>query len=173
MSDQINYSKGALMKKILNEDTLPDEPVKVGNKVKRENENGKWVSGEVVKVAPEKVHVKYGSKTVEHHPDDFDSVHPAYGGRADSKKGFKHYTYHSNDGINLNVQINNGTVHQVAFSTATAGTAQFTIGKDNSAASNFFAGWLYEKVYTKDNVPSSAQIADTKAYVANIAGITL
>ena len=77
------------------------------------------------------------------------------------------------DGTNLNVQIDNGTVHQAAFSTATAGTAQFTIGKDNNAASNFFAGWLYEKVYTKDNVPSSAQIADTKAYVANIAGITL
>ena len=77
------------------------------------------------------------------------------------------------DGTNLNVQINNGTVHQVAFSTATAGTAQFTIGKNNNAASNFFAGWLYEKVYTKDSVPSSAQIADTKAYVANIAGITL
>ena len=80
-------------------------------------------------------------------------------------------TWH--DGTSLNVQINNGTVHQAAFSTATAGTAQFTIGKDNNAASNFFAGWLYEKVYTKDNVPSSAQIADTKAYVANIAGITL
>ena len=77
------------------------------------------------------------------------------------------------DGTNLNVQINNGTVHQVAFAAATAGTAQFTIGKDNNAASNFFAGWLYEKVYTKDNVPSVAQIADTKAYVANIAGITL
>ena len=77
------------------------------------------------------------------------------------------------DGTNLNVQINNGTVHQAAFATATAGTAQFTIGKDNNAASNFFAGRLYEKVYTKDNVPSSAQITSTKTYVANVAGITL
>jgi len=77
------------------------------------------------------------------------------------------------DGTNLNVQINNGTVHQAAFVTATAGTAQFTIGKDNNAASNFFAGRMYEKVYTKDNVPSAAQITSTKTYVANIAGITL
>ena len=77
------------------------------------------------------------------------------------------------DGTNLNIQINNDTVHQAAFATATAGTAQFTIGKDNNAASNFFAGRLYEKVYTKDNVPSSAQITSTKTYVANVAGITL
>ena len=77
------------------------------------------------------------------------------------------------DGTNLNVQVNNGTVAQTAFSTATAGTAQTTIGKDNNAATNFFSGRLYEKVYTKDNVPSAAQIASTKSYVANIAGITL
>ena len=77
------------------------------------------------------------------------------------------------DGANLNVQINNGTVVQTAFATATAGTAQITIGKDNNAASSYFMGRLYEKVYLKDTVVSASNITATKNYCANKAKITL
>ena len=77
------------------------------------------------------------------------------------------------DGTSLKVQIDNGTVATAAFVTATAGTAQFTIGKDNNAASSFFGGWLYEKIYLKDDVPSDTEITSTKQYMATAAGVIL
>jgi hypothetical protein len=86
-------------KENINEDNPAAEPVKVGNKVLRWNKEDKKVEGIVTKVLPSKVHVKYGSNTVEHHPDDFDTVHQDHSSR-DYKRGFRHYTYHSNDGIN-------------------------------------------------------------------------
>jgi len=84
------------------EDNPPAEPIKVGNKVLRQNKDDKDVAGRVTKVTPSKVHVKYGSKTVEHHPDDFDTVHNDHNPE-DYKKGYRHYTYHANDGINEEV----------------------------------------------------------------------
>jgi hypothetical protein len=77
------------------------------------------------------------------------------------------------DGVNLNAQINNGTTAQSAFATATAGTAQITLGKDNNAASSFFAGSIYESVYVKDDVQTAAQISSTKQYCATVGKVTL
>jgi hypothetical protein len=77
------------------------------------------------------------------------------------------------DGTNLNAQINNGAVAQAAFATATAGTAQITLGRDNGAATSYFGGRVFETVYVKDDVLTAAQITNTKAYCAAAGKITL
>ncbi len=77
------------------------------------------------------------------------------------------------DGVNLNAQINNGTVAQAAFATASAGTAQTTIGADNNAASSFFTGSVYESIYVKNDVLTAAQILSSQQYCATIGKITL
>jgi hypothetical protein len=77
------------------------------------------------------------------------------------------------DGVNLNVQIDSGAVASVARPVVSAGTAAITIGKDNGAASSFFLGSIYEKIYVKDDVQTAAQIASAKTYCAQKAGVTL
>ena len=77
------------------------------------------------------------------------------------------------DGVNLNVQIDSGAVASVARPAVSAGTAAITIGKDNGAASSFFLGSIYEKIYVKDDVQTAAQIASAKAFCASKAGVTL
>jgi hypothetical protein len=77
------------------------------------------------------------------------------------------------DGVNLNVQIDNGAVASVARPAVSAGTAAITIGKDNGAASSFFLGSIYEKIYVKDDVQTASQIASAKTYCAQKAGVTL
>ena len=77
------------------------------------------------------------------------------------------------DGTNLNVQIGNGAVASAARPVVSAGTAAITIGKDNGAASSFFLGSIYEKIYVKDDVQTASQIASAKTYCAQKAGVTL
>lgn len=77
------------------------------------------------------------------------------------------------DGTNLNAQIDNGTVAQQAFATATAGTAAITVGKDNGAASGYFKGSIYAAIYVKDDVQTAAQISSTKKYCAKKGNLTL
>ena len=77
------------------------------------------------------------------------------------------------DGTNLNVQIGSGAVASTSFATATAGTAGFSVGGDNGAASSFFRGWVYEAVYKKDSAMTAAQIATVQRFCAAKAGITL
>ena len=47
------------------------------------------------------------------------------------------------DGTNLFMQIDDGTIASVARPVVTAGTASQTIGKDNGAATNFFFGSIW------------------------------
>lgn len=77
------------------------------------------------------------------------------------------------DGANLKVQVNNGSVVSAAFVTATAGTASFTIGKDNGAASSFYAGKLYPVIYIQNFVSTAQKLASTKTYVGSKAGLSL
>lgn len=77
------------------------------------------------------------------------------------------------DGVNLNVQINNGTVASTAFATATAGTAAITIGKDNGAASSYFLGGMGDSVYPKNSTPSAYQREAAKRYMAAKYRVTL
>lgn len=77
------------------------------------------------------------------------------------------------DGTNLSVQVNNGATVSVAFAAATAGTAGFTEAKDNGAASAFFGGYLFDRVYVKNSTITATQREGIKRYVASYAGVTL
>lgn len=77
------------------------------------------------------------------------------------------------DGVNLSVQVNSLAVATAAFGAVTAGTAGFTIGKDNGAASSFYAGDIFEVIYRNTNAPSASQISGAQRYCASKAGVTL
>ena len=85
--------------------------------------------------------------------------------------GKSHVVTAWHDGTNLQVQLDNGTVAQTAFATASAGTAGFTIGTDNGTAGNWFQGRIFEYVYRKNAVPTAADISNTKTYCASKAAI--
>ena len=59
------------------------------------------------------------------------------------------------DGATLYVQLDDGDIASTAFATATAGTAGYTIGKDNGAASGYFGGVLYAYCYLRNTSPSA------------------
>ena len=69
------------------------------------------------------------------------------------------------DGTNLSLQLNNGTPVTAAC-TLSAGTAAITYAKENGAASGFFKGRIYEQTYTRNSVPSTAQEAQDRTWVA-------
>jgi hypothetical protein len=75
------------------------------------------------------------------------------------------------DGVNLNVQLNDGTVASVARPAVAAGTAGFTLGKANGASSNHFAGHCYPGVYLRDTGLTDAQRNQVKLYCKNKAGL--
>lgn len=77
------------------------------------------------------------------------------------------------DGANLNVQANAGAATSAAFGTATAGTAGFTIGKDNGAATSYYSERIYEIVYRKDDASTAGDRTTLINYMAAQAGITL
>jgi hypothetical protein len=77
------------------------------------------------------------------------------------------------DGVNLNVQIGQGTVGQTAFGAVTAGTAGITEGKDNGAASSFANVGLYNRVYRVGTVPSAAQRGSVQTFMSAKSGATL
>ena len=61
------------------------------------------------------------------------------------------------DGTNLNLSINGVAVTPVAFATATAGSSSMTLGKSNTAASEYWSGRMYAPVYTRNKAPSAQQ----------------
>ena len=77
------------------------------------------------------------------------------------------------DGTNLNVQLNAWAATSAAFGTATAGTAGFTIGKDNGAATGYYGERIYEIVYRKNDTSTAGDRDSLITYMAAQAGITL
>lgn len=77
------------------------------------------------------------------------------------------------DGTNLNVRVNAGATTSAAFGTATAGTAGFTIGKDNGAATGYYGERIYEIVYRKNDASSAGDRTSLITYMAAQAGISL
>ena len=61
------------------------------------------------------------------------------------------------DGANLNLSINGAAVTPVAFATATAGSSSMTLGKSNTASSEYWSGRMYAPVYTRNKAPSTQQ----------------
>ena len=66
-----------------------------------------------------------------------------------------------------------GDIASAAFATATAGSAGYTIGKDNAVASGYFGGTLYTYVLMKNAVPSAANRDVVQAYCAGKAKIAV
>jgi hypothetical protein len=69
------------------------------------------------------------------------------------------------------LQINGGTAESVAAPTITAGSAGFTIGKDNLLASDFMIGNLYSLIYAKNTGLTEAQRASNRAYLRSKIGL--
>ena len=74
------------------------------------------------------------------------------------------------DGANLNISVNNAAPTQAAFVTATAGTATFTIGKSNGAATEYWGDRIYSMVYRKDDTSSAGQRASLYSYTVGKMG---
>lgn len=75
------------------------------------------------------------------------------------------------DGANLNVQIGSGAIASVARPVVVAGTAGFTMFKDNGAASSFALVDLYEQITLKNTAGTAAQRSLAQAYVRSKAGL--
>ena len=75
------------------------------------------------------------------------------------------------DGTNLSAQLDNGTVATIARPAITAGTAGFTQGKDNGAATGFINGGMYAEVYRTGTPVTAAERAQIQAYCRAQAGI--
>ena len=77
------------------------------------------------------------------------------------------------DDSNLYAQINDGDIASAAFVAASAGSASYTIGKDNAAASGYFGGTLYTWVVMKNAVLSAANRDVVQAYCAGKARVEI
>lgn len=77
------------------------------------------------------------------------------------------------DGTTLSIQINNGTPVTAACALS-AGTAGFTVGKENGASSKYFLGRCYGMIYAgKNYLMSDAEKLAGKQLLAAKAGISL
>lgn len=75
------------------------------------------------------------------------------------------------DGTNLGVRLGEGTPVTVARPVVTAGTAQITLGKDNSAASNYAGIGMFEPVWRYGAMPNTTQREAIRAICRSKAGI--
>lgn len=75
------------------------------------------------------------------------------------------------DGTNLNVQIDGLAVASIGRPVVIAGTAGFTLGKDNGAASGFFTGNAYASLYRIGPVMTLPEIANAQTYIRQQAGL--
>lgn len=73
------------------------------------------------------------------------------------------------DGVNLNAQVNNGTVYTTPRPVVVAGTNDFVIGNDSSGG--YFIGYMYPSVYVKGSGLTAAQRAAIQAWVKSKAGL--
>lgn len=77
------------------------------------------------------------------------------------------------DGANICSQIDGGTVASAAFGAATAGSAGFTLGKSNTAASGYLNGRIYCPIYRYGTPVTASQRERVKRFVAARAGVSL
>lgn len=75
------------------------------------------------------------------------------------------------DGVNLYTQVNTGAVAQIARPAVAAGSAGFTIGKDNTAVGAFSNVSVFASVYVKNSGLTAAQRAQVQAYCRSQAGL--
>ena len=75
------------------------------------------------------------------------------------------------DGTNLGVVLNKGTLVIVARPVVIAGTASFTMSRDNGAASGYFKGGVYDEIYTKNKANTVVERSNSIAYLRLKGGI--
>lgn len=73
------------------------------------------------------------------------------------------------DGVNLNAQVNSGTVYTTPRPAVVAGTVDFVIGNDSSGG--YFIGNLYPSVYVKNTGLTAVERASVQAWVKLKAGL--
>lgn len=73
------------------------------------------------------------------------------------------------DGVNLNAQVNNGTVYTTPRPVVVAGTNDFVVGNDSSGG--YFIGNLYAMVYWKNTAGTAKERADVQAYCRAMGGM--
>ncbi len=76
------------------------------------------------------------------------------------------------DGVNLNVQIDNGTIASTPRPGVSAGTAGFTVGKENGASSGYFFGRIYDVVHRFSGYNGSEHTR-LKQWAARLAGVNI
>lgn len=69
------------------------------------------------------------------------------------------------DGLTLYLQVNDLAAVAAAFSTASAGTSAFTVGKDNGASSGYFGGHIYTALHLKDTALNASERDTVKEYI--------
>lgn len=84
--------------------------------------------------------------------------------------GTKYVLLAWHDGTNLNLSINNVAETPVAQGTVTAGTAGFTIGKDNGAASGYWGDRIYNMVYRKNDTSTASQRSSVYSFIRSKMG---
>ena len=77
------------------------------------------------------------------------------------------------DGTNLNVRVGLAAATSAAFATATAGTASFTIGRDNGTAAGNYGDRIYCLAYRKNDTSTSAQRDGLSRWAAAKSNVTL
>jgi len=75
------------------------------------------------------------------------------------------------DGVNIGVRLNNGTLVTAARPNVSAGTAGFTIGKDNGAASGYFKGNMYGAIYNKNKANTLTERANAITWLRTKGGV--
>lgn len=85
--------------------------------------------------------------------------------------GTKYMLTVRDNGTNLSVQIGSAAPETVARPVVVAGTAGYTLCKDNGAASSFAIVNQYPPVYFKDTGLTDAQVAAVQAFVSAMAGL--
>jgi len=77
------------------------------------------------------------------------------------------------DGTNLRVRVGLAATTSAAFVTATAGTAGFTIGRDNGAATSLYGDRIYCLAYRKNDTSTAAQRDSLARWAASKSNVTL
>lgn len=75
------------------------------------------------------------------------------------------------DGVNLNIQVNSGSVATVARPSITAGTAGFSVGKSNVGANSYFNGNLYPSIIRSGTPLTATERAAAQAWCKSKAGL--
>lgn len=77
------------------------------------------------------------------------------------------------DGVNLNVQLNQATAATTARPSVVAGSSVFTEGRANGVVGSHLSGTLFERVYIKNGGVTATERANVQKVIASKIGVAL